>query len=263
MKPPQPPSEDSGQNESAGKLSLVSTSVKKNEDESKPSPPATDPSKNGSEKTLEENQKNSLGSENGNTLSEKPKSAMPVPKPPRTVDRNREALKRLGVSNDQLSSVPPLSSMIKQDAKEMGGQKAVMEALRFAVDDPEIGAFLKAYDAVPSGDRERLPWEAIALSAGINVKHLLGAIHVAVQQHSVNRVKFITVMGHPLIAAARVRYGQLAGGEKDRHAIDLATGFLPSPKPPTFIGKAIYAPGGNMQSSSDDDEDAARTTCCV
>lgn len=136
----------------------------------------------------------------------------------------------------------------------MGGQKAVLEAMRFSPSDPEIKAFLEAYDGVPKGDRERLPWEAVALSAGINVSHLLGAIHVAVQQHSVSRVKFITVMGHPLIAAARVRFGQLPSGEKDRHAIDTATGFLPSPKPPTFIGKAIFGATSSTATAEDDDD---------
>jgi len=85
--------------------------------------------------------------------------------------------------------------LIKEDAAGIGGMKAVLNALRFAGDDPDIEAFLEKYDSIPSGDRERLPWEAIALSADVKVTHLLGAIHAAVHKHSVSRVKLIATLG--------------------------------------------------------------------
>lgn len=148
--------------------------------------------------------------------------------------------------------------MIKEDATSIGGMKAVLNALRFSPDDPEIGPFLEKYDSIPSGDRERLPWEAIALSANVNVPHLLGAIHVAVQKHSVSRVRLIATLGHPLITKARVKFGQLPSGDKDRFALDTAMGFLPSPKGPTFIGKAIF--GGASQAASGGDKDDENDT---
>jgi hypothetical protein len=43
-------------------------------------------------------------------------------------------------------------------------------------------------------------------------------------------------------------------GERDRHALDTAMGFLPSPKGPTFIGKAVFGGSGNSEQRSDDDE---------
>lgn len=143
--------------------------------------------------------------------------------------------------------------MIKKDARELGGQKAVLEAIRFSPDSPEINAFLKVYDDLPKGDRERLPWEAIAISAEINPTHLLGAIHFAIQKHSANRAKFIIGMGHPLSVAARVKYAQLPSGEKDRTALDIMAGAQPQKKGLTIINKNSF--GGSSSEEDDDDED--------
>lgn len=176
---------------------------------------------------------------------------MPVPKLAKEKDRVEQALKRLGVKPEQLASVSPISSMIKEDMKELGGQKAVLNAIRFSPDKPEIASFLAAYDSLPKGDKERLPWEAIALSAEINVDHLLGAITAAVYKHSANRSRLIIGMGHPLSVAARVKYAQLPSGEKDRNALDIMLGAMPQKKGMTIINKM----GGSYSSDKDDDDE--------
>lgn len=171
------------------------------------------------------------------------------------MDRTKEALKRLKVSPEELNSSPQITPQLKMAA---GGLKAVLRAMRFAADDPDIAIFLAKYDAIPAGDRDRLPWEAIAIAAGVNIKHLLGAIHLALQANSVSAVKIIAVTNHPKIIQARVKFGQLPSGEKDRTALDTAMGFLPSPKGPTFIGKAIFGAGtanSSPASAKDDDDD--------
>jgi len=176
---------------------------------------------------------------------------MPVPKLGKAKDRVEQALKRLGVKPEQLASVPPLSTMIKEDAKELGGQKAVLSAIRFSPEKPEIAAFLAVYDSLPKGDKERLPWEAIAVSAEINVEHLLGAITAAVYKYSANRSRFIIGMGHPLSVAARVKYAQLPSGEKDRTALDIMLGAMPQKKGMTIINKM----GGSYSSDKDEDDE--------
>lgn len=127
--------------------------------------------------------------------------------------------------------------------------------MRFAPNDESIRDFLAKYDSIPSGDRERMPWEAIALSVGIDMNTFLGAVMFALQNHSVNTVKLIAVTSHPKITEARVRFAQLPSGEKDRFALDTAMGFLPSPKGPTFIGKAIFGGASQAVSGSDKDDD--------
>lgn len=128
----------------------------------------------------------------------------------------------------------------------------VLTAMRF-FPDAVISTFLDKYDAVPVGDREHLPIEAIALAANVDIPHLLGSIMVALQQQAVNATKIIAMTSHPKITQARVDYGLLPFGERDRNALDVAVGFLPSPKGPTFIGKAIFGSGKNRGDDDDDD----------
>ncbi len=170
------------------------------------------------------------------------------------MDRAQQALKRLGVDVLALRSAPEITPLLKN---AQGGLKAVLGAMRFTVEDPSIAAFLEKYDSVPAGDRERVSWEAIALAAGVDLRVFLGSIMLALQSQAVNTVKIIAMTNHPKITAARVKYGLLPSGEKDRTALDTAMGFLPSPKGPTFIGKAVF--GSNSKSSApvipDEEED--------
>lgn len=139
-----------------------------------------------------------------------------------------------------------------------GGLKAVLGAMRFVADDPTIALFLDKYDATPVCDREQVSWEAIALAAGIDLRVFLGSAMLALQSQAVNMVKIIAMTNHPRITKARVKYGLLPSGEKDRTALDTAMGFLPSPKGPTFIGKAIFGSGNqtmNAQGAGKGDED--------
>ena len=182
----------------------------------------------------------------------KPKSLMPVPK--HLESRTLQALKRLKVKPESLLAAPPLTPMLKTTVK--GGLKAALDAMRFATDDTEIRAFLKVYDKVPIGDRECLSWEAMSIAAKVNVKHLLGAIQLAVQTHCWNRSRFIAVSNHPDVTKSRVKYAKMAGGEKDRTALDIALGIMQSPKGPTFIGTqqvAVFRGGGQGKAKDEDD----------
>jgi hypothetical protein len=181
------------------------------------------------------------------------KSVKEITAEQKKVDRTANALKRLRVTRTQLAEAPEITTMLK---RADGGMQQVYAAMRFSPDDV-IFTFLKKYDAIPSGDREHLPIEAIALAAGVDIRLLLGSILVSLQAQAVNTVKVIAMTAHPKITEARVAYGQLPFGEKDRNALDVAMGFLPSPKGPTFIGKAIFGSGKNAidQQRGDDDEE--------
>jgi hypothetical protein len=161
-------------------------------------------------------------------------SEMPVPKEP--VDRKAEALRRLKVKPEQLETAPQITSLLK-DA--FGGLPAVMEAMRFSGDEV-VTAFLKKYDSIPSGDREVLPWEAIAISARINLNHFAGSAMLSTANYCGNKSKLIIATNHPEITKKRVEYALLAGGEKDRYALDVMAGAMPSAKGPVFIGKASF-----------------------
>lgn len=125
--------------------------------------------------------------------------------------------------------------------------------MRFTSGDPTIAAFLNKYDSIPEGDREKLSWEAIVVAGGIDVSHLMGATLFAVQSASVNAVKFIAVSNYPSIMKKTVEYAKMASGERDRATLHQGLGFMPSPKGPTFIGKAFFG-GGKSESDEEPDD---------
>jgi hypothetical protein len=166
-----------------------------------------------------------------------------------------QALRRLGVSALALQSAPEITPLLKYAE---GGLKAVLGAMRHS-SDPSIMLFLEKYDSIPSGDREKLPWEAIALAAEVNLQQLGWAAISAVEQYSAGVTKMMLVSSQPKIMKARIKYGLLPSGEKDRTAAQTASGVLPSPKGPTFIGKAVFGSGKQTMSAQgaggDEDED--------
>ena len=259
MQPSSKPSESSGQSQENDETLLSPSSPqKKTRSKSKPETQA-DPLKTGLESSTPK-KKSDHANGNGakSTAKQDNQSLLPVPKPlPKPVDRAQPALKRLGVDTLALRSAPEITPLL-QNAQ--GGLKAVLGAMRFTAEDPSIAAFLEKYDSIPAGDRERVSWEAIALAAGVDLRVFLGAIMLALKSQAVNTVKIIAMTNHPKITAARVKYGLLPSGEKDRTALDTAMGFLPSPKGPTFIGKAVFGAGKqNMNAQGaghgDDDDD--------
>ncbi len=123
----------------------------------------------------------------------------------------------------------------------------MLNAMRFATDEPEIVAFLKKYDSIAASDRERLPWEAIALAANVDMRRLAGAVLFALRDMSVSTVKMIAFSNHPAVMKKTVEYAMMPSGEKDRVTVHRGLGFLPDPKGPTFIGKAVFGPSGNKE----------------
>ena len=214
-----------------------------------------DPLTNGLENLI---QKKKLVQEKKISLNANGRKSLPVPKRiPKPRNKAAEALKRIGVDPVALRSAPEITPLLKNAD---GGLKAVLGAMRFVADDPTIAAFLEKYDAIPACDKEQVSWEAIALAAGLDLRVFLGSAMLALQSQAVNMVKIIAMTNHPRITKARVKYGLLPSGEKDRTALDTAMGFLPSPKGPTFIGKAVFGSGKQTMTAQgaghgDDDDD--------
>ena len=150
------------------------------------------------------------------------------------------ALARIGVSVDALNAAPRITPLL---IRADGGLPQVINAMRLAVQDAVIGPFLRRYDSISASDRKHLSLEAVALAAGIDVTSLLGATMLALERQAQCEVRILAVTSHAKITKARVRYGELPGGHRDRQALDQILGLLPNPKGPTFIGKAIFGSG--------------------
>jgi hypothetical protein len=79
-----------------------------------------------------------------------------------------------------------------------------------------------------------VPWEAIALLAGIDGRHLLGAIILALREHSANEVKVAALTAHAEVTRATVSAALQPEGYRDRQMLHTALGFLAPPKGQTL-----------------------------
>jgi hypothetical protein len=153
----------------------------------------------------------------------------PLPKIPREHDirftsaaRKARALRKLGVSADQLASAPQITPLLR-DIR--GGLKTVLEAMRFS-EDPVVQCFLAKHDSLGAWARENTCWEAIGLAAGIDLVRLLGAALLAWREHSLTVGELIAICYAPEVMKKRLEFAQLPGGWRDRDAIDKLLGFL-------------------------------------
>lgn len=152
-----------------------------------------------------------------------------------------QALKRLGVTPEQLASAPDVTSILKETR---GGIKLAFKAMRFS-NGELIQKFLTKYDSITERDREKVSIEAVALSAGLDVRHLWGEIMLAIREQSVNQVKMIAIAAHPKITKSRVKFAQTPGGFRDRDRLDEMLGAIRAPQGSTFINK--FFAGGSKE----------------
>ena len=152
---------------------------------------------------------------------------------------------------EKLATLPQITPLFK---RADGGLKGVIEAMRFASQDETIAGFLKKYDSIPAGDRERVPWEAIALAAKLDVQQLTGAIMFALENSSANTVRILGWTAHPEVMRKTIKYAKMPGGQKDRVTFHTGLDGSPSAKGPTFIGKQVAVFGS--QGGKDAEEQA-------
>ena len=160
------------------------------------------------------------------------------------------ALVKLGVDELELRKALPFTEVLKETT---GGLPEVIGAMRFS-NDSSIVAFLKEYDRVHEKDRTNLPWEAFAVKAGVDIPHLLGAIYLALHQHTANMVKFIAFTHHPAVMKASIENALRPSGIRDRNALHKMHGFLPIRKGDTSVfflpaRKAAFRPTSNRTTS--------------
>jgi hypothetical protein len=136
--------------------------------------------------------------------------------------RRARALTKLGVSADQLANTPKIMPLLEDNR---GSLRTVLEAMRFS-QDPVVQCFLAKRDSLGVWARENTCWEAIALAAGIDLLHLLGAALLARREHTITAGKVIAMSYYPEVVKKRIEYANLPGGWRDRDALDKLVGLL-------------------------------------
>ena len=107
--------------------------------------------------------------------------------------RKAGALRKLGVSADQVASATQITPFLKGGR---GGIKAVLGAMRFS-QDAVVKCFLAKHDSLGVWAREKICWEAIALAAGVDLPYLLGAALLARRDDATTRANLIAICEAP------------------------------------------------------------------
>lgn len=160
----------------------------------------------------------------------------------------RAAIVKLGIDEEEFFKAPDITEILEQSA---GGLKTVLAAMRFST-HPSVERFLEGYDKASDEQRKIVPWQAWAMLAGVDIRELLGAIVLALREHSVNLVKVIAITSHPETVRARVAAAMMPSGTSDRNSLDTALKFLPAKQGATFISM----PGGTLVTNKDELKDA-------
>ncbi len=164
-----------------------------------------------------------------------------------------EALRRIGVTPEQLQTAPNITSILKETH---GGIKLAINTLRFSQNDA-VKAFLQKYDSISEHDRRKLPLEAISIAAEVDIRMLLGEIIISQREHSVSRVKLIAVSNHPDVIKSRIKFAKLPGGVRDRDALDTMLGALPKSNAATFIDKVFFGKPEAEKKDEPEDENTS------
>lgn len=72
------------------------------------------------------------------------------------------------------------------------------------------------------------------------------------REHSVSKVKVLAVANHPEVMRRRIEYAQLPNGYRDRDALDIMLGALPTPKNTTNFINKVFTNGAKDESEEDE-----------
>jgi len=133
--------------------------------------------------------------------------------------RKAETLRKLGVSAAQVAMAPQISPLLKDKKRSL---KPVLLAMHLSK-DPVAKRFLDKRHSLGAWARENVCWEAIALAAGADLEHLLGATMLALREFE----KTIAASHCLDVLEKRIQYAKLPGGWRDRDALDKLLGLLP------------------------------------
>jgi len=133
--------------------------------------------------------------------------------------RKAKALRKLGVSTDEIASVPQITPLLRDKRRSL---KPVLLAM-YLSRDPVVESFLAKRASLDVWARENTPWEAIAVSAGIDLEHLLGAAMLAMLEFG----KFVAMGHYPEVIKRRIEFALLPGGWRDRDFFHKFLGLLP------------------------------------
>ncbi len=156
--------------------------------------------------------------------------------------KREEALKRLGVDNEEIKGFPNISERVIQGC---GSIEAALMALR-GDDSEDAQAVIQKYDSVSDSDRKRLRFDDFVVASGLSPRRLFEVLTGALMQQSADISKMMVSVSQPKVIEATIFAatdrkpiynpvtGELMtytnGDVKAQELFHKATGFLPTPK---------------------------------
>lgn len=131
------------------------------------------------------------------------------------------------IGKRQLENCPKIEDRLR---KVIGGRLRAIETLKFS-QHPDARKLLEFCQRIKFANREKVPFEAMCLAAGVDVVTIWGALILAARDVSRAESALITMTEHPDVVRATVDFakGSLLAS-KDREMVHKAVGWLPTPK---------------------------------
>lgn len=111
----------------------------------------------------------------------------------------------------------------------LGERGEVISTMRYSR-HPAILEFLKVWDETPGRDRKQIPFEAIALKAGVDVAELIGAYLLSFRSLQQQKSALVAMSAHPDVVESTIDFAKRRDGISDRKMLHEAVGFLPTPR---------------------------------
>ncbi len=137
-----------------------------------------------------------------------------------------DAYERLGVTKDEVSKAPVISTVIKVLD---GGVNKAIEFLRGST-ETDARKFLDTYDSLPFSVRSLLPIEAFCLASGLTTKRVFELITGACFEQSANVAELISRSSRPKLVGVAVKQALKPKNFDERKLVLQHEGYAPIPK---------------------------------
>lgn len=138
-----------------------------------------------------------------------------------------EAYERLGVSKEEVSKQPVITSVLKSSLAK--GTDSAIEYLRGS-HESDSRKFLDVYDSIPNSVRIILPIEAFCIASGLTTRRVLELITGACFEQSANVAELISKAAKPKLVGVAVKAALKQKNFEDRKLILQHEGYAPIPK---------------------------------
>lgn len=167
------------------------------------------------------------------------------------------------ITKRNLENCPKIEDSLK---RAIGGRLRAIETLKFS-QHPDAKKLLEFCQRIKFANRDKVPFEAMCLAAGVDVMTIFGALILAARDVSRAESALITMTEHPNVVRATVDdatqrvpildknanlVGYAPASAKAQEMVHKAVGWLPTPKG-SNINVNVFDPHKDTEEGGDDE----------